>query len=81
MRYYEPVWRKLKSNGKASITANVALHPRIVKAVTKEKYNDIAYKIEIAPYHSVLIHRSEGAILHFTLYKRRNLATIQASEL
>lgn len=43
---YEPIWITLKSERKCRITAPVALHKRIIKAVTKRKNLDIAYKVE-----------------------------------
>jgi len=36
----------LKEDGCCSIAANPKLHKRIKKAVTKEKYNDMAYKVQ-----------------------------------
>jgi len=53
MRQYEPIWEQLKKLLKAhpndrakgvSIIANRAHHPRIVKAVIKEKWSDVGFK-------------------------------------
>lgn len=74
MRQYQPIWSKLKSlplkDAKTigvSVTANRRLHPRIIKAVTKEKWLDIAYKIQMDPYVVRMTHYSKGAILTFYL--------------
>jgi len=45
MRKYEGLWIQLKTTGTVTVAANPKLHARLKKAVTKEKYNDIAYKI------------------------------------
>lgn len=53
-RFYQPIWDKLKSMPPkeastigVSITANRLLHPRIIKAVIKEKWMDIGFKIQL----------------------------------
>ena len=43
---YEPIWITLKADRKCRITAPIALHKRIIKAVMKRKNLDIAYKLE-----------------------------------
>jgi hypothetical protein len=50
-----------------SITAPRALHRRIIKAVKKEKWMDIAYKLEIEPRVAVLSHSQRNSILTFNL--------------
>jgi hypothetical protein len=69
MRKYEPIWRKLKSAGQVSITCNRLLHPRIIKAVIKEKWGDIGYKIAIEPARAKLTYTASHAILTFYLTK------------
>lgn len=66
-RQYYPIWNQLKQHGKVSVTAPRPLHARIVKAVKKEKYNDLAYKLEIEPRIAVLSHARQNSILHFFL--------------
>lgn len=69
MRLYQPIWEKLKREGQASITANRVLHPRILKAVIKEKWLDLGYKMEIAPYHCIVTHSRSNSVLTFYLTK------------
>lgn len=45
-RKYQSIWEQLKLKGICVITADPVLHARIKKAVTKEKYNDVVYKVE-----------------------------------
>lgn len=45
MRKYQPAWEKLKKDGKLTIVAPVIVHPRIIKAIIKEKWNDAAFKL------------------------------------
>jgi hypothetical protein len=76
MRDYQPIWHKLKTEKVVSITANRRFHPRIVKAVIKEKWMDFGYKLEQADEGKVstLAYESTGAILKFTLeVKQRKL--------
>lgn len=44
LRIYEPIWLELKKYKTATVQADSALHPRIAKAVIKEKDKDIPYK-------------------------------------
>ncbi len=45
MRKYQVIWRKLKLDGECRLSAHPSLHKRIKKAVSKEKCNDVAYKV------------------------------------
>jgi hypothetical protein len=77
MRQYEPIWGKLKSlspqdasSKGISISAIPKLHPRIIKAVKKEKWLDAAYKLSL--YHSsgktaTLVVSRNNSILTFKL--------------
>lgn len=73
-RQYFPVWSKLKSlpakeaavRG-VSITTPRPLHKRIAKAVRKEKWLDIGYKINIEPKHAIMYTARSGSILTFFL--------------
>lgn len=51
-----------------SVTANRVLHARIIKAVTKEKWKDLAYKASISPLKTFLHYKRNNAILTFTLH-------------
>lgn len=85
-RQYQPIWDKLKRlpshEARAigvSVTANRRLHGRIIKAVTKEKWLDLAYKLEKDPVKTILSHSSKGAIL--TFYLDISVKTIKDSAL
>lgn len=74
MRQYEPIWKKLKSmpleeasKKGVSVTANRVLHPRILKAVVKEKWLDLGYKIQMEPRKMVLEHTRKNAVITFYL--------------
>jgi hypothetical protein len=84
MRQYEPIWQKLKSmpleeaaKKGVSITANRAVHKRIIKAVVKEKWLDFGYKISIEPRRAILLHSRSNSILTFRL--TLSVKTIDAS--
>ena len=74
MRLYEPIWEQLKNlplkdakEKGLSITANRRLHPRIIKAVIKEKWKDVGYKLKMEPHKVRLVPISKGAVLTFYL--------------
>lgn len=73
-RQYQPIWTKLKAlpakqaaTQGISVTAPRVLHKRIVKAVVKEKWLDLGYKMEIEPKHAIMYHARSGSILTFYL--------------
>jgi hypothetical protein len=76
MRYYEPIWAELKAKKTARITEHVSLHPRTIKAVVKEKWMDLGYKLEIAPYHAFLSYKISGSVLTFHLTIKKSLNNI-----
>lgn len=73
MRKYESIWLKLKSEGKCLVAAHPALHKRIKKAVTKEKYRDVKFKVEydladrLQPELSVTVDSKQPNVLIFML--------------
>ena len=66
-RQYYPIWSRLKQDGKVSVTAPRPLHPRIIKAVKKEKWLDIGYKIQLEGRIAILSHVRSNSILTFFL--------------
>ena len=84
-RYYAPIWETLKRDKQVSITANRLLHPRIIKAVTKEKWMDIGWKLMITPKIAILSHTRQNSVLTFYLeisenrfdFRTRNQITIK----
>lgn len=74
MRKYQEIWERLKKldintarTVGISITANPLVHPRIIKAVKKEKWKDRVYKLTIEPRTSLLITAISGNIITFKL--------------
>lgn len=70
-RRYTAIWTQIKNTGKCSIAAPAALHPRIIKAVLKEKWMDAGYKYELGENSKrakMYISRKAGVIT-FTLIK------------
>ena len=81
MRQYQPIWLKLKSmplteasSKGVSVTANRLLHPRIIKAVTKEKWMDLEYKLAVEPYTLILYHERKHSVL--TFYLRQSITKL-----
>ena len=72
LRQYQPIWEQIKSTGMCEISAHKAHHRRIIKAVTKEKYMDLGYKLECTERYppirtSMEITRS-ASIIKFVLH-------------
>ena len=57
-----------------SVTANRALHPRILKAVVKEKWLDLEYKILSDPHTMILYHSTKHSVI--TFYLRQQISAI-----
>lgn len=74
MRKYQQIWEKLKalspdaaSSVGISISANPILHARIIKAVTKEKYRDLAYKLQLDSRTATMTSHVSGQVVTFKL--------------
>ena len=71
-RHYSPIWNKIKAEGSCEITAHKALHPRIKKALRKEKDLDLGFKLECSERNPPVVGRihitSSGAIIRFELH-------------
>ena len=69
MRKYQPIWEALKQNKQVRLAAPNQLHPRIIKAVTKEKERDLGFKLLTSEEGRkfLLFHTSEHGILSFRL--------------
>jgi hypothetical protein len=72
MRYYQSIWYRLKnmplheaSTKGVSVTANRLSHRRIIKAVQKEKWLDIPYKMNDTKV--VMYHTRKNSVLTFYL--------------
>lgn len=76
MRIYGPIWEELKKKNQVSIQASPIDHKKIIKAVTKLKWEDSKYKKSLAPYRTIMEHASKGAVLTFTLRKVLGRVTI-----
>lgn len=69
MRQYEPIWLKIKTTYKVSLTASPALHARIIQAVRKEKAIDDGWRLMLAESKERFELKEEiiGKIVTFTL--------------
>lgn len=76
MRQYEGIWLRLKQLPRKDaeqtgvrVSAPKVQHPRIIKAVVKEKWKDVGYKLRIEPSVAILYSSSHNGILTFTLHR------------
>jgi hypothetical protein len=80
MRKYYPIWSKLKQHGTASIAAHPLLHARIIKAVTKEKWMDTSFKLQVLPYYFAMTYEVKGNMITFKLTKFLSSQAIGAAD-
>jgi hypothetical protein len=68
-RHYEGVWKQLKKDKKVILALTPAWHPRVKKAVCKEKHMDYGYKFicDAEGRKSELTFNSNGSQLTITL--------------
>ena len=45
MRQYQPIWEQIKKARTATLIAPIVAHKKIIKAVCKEKYQDMGWKL------------------------------------
>ena len=69
MRQYQRAWEALKLHKEVSLKAPANTHDRILRAVRKEKYKDVAFKVEcsISGNSYQMNHTRDGDIIAFTL--------------
>lgn len=72
MRQYEAVWIKIKLEGSATIRVTPAFEKTVRKAVKKEKWMDIAWKVihDDDDYFLEISYDREKCIMHFILCRR-----------
>lgn len=68
-RKYQPIWEELKLTNTCKIVVHKSLHKRIIKAVIKEKYNDIKFKLFLADKgkKAILTHSKVYSVIEFYL--------------
>lgn len=68
---YQPIWDALKRDAVCKITAPKALHRRIIKAISKRKNEDVAYKYMMGELgkRATLKYVIENSVITFTLVK------------
>lgn len=76
-RAYEPIWKQLKRDGLVIVTAAPSRHRRIIKAVSKEKWMDVAFRDTGA---TKIISIVEGDKITFNLRDFRHINIILAEQ-
>ena len=82
-RKYSSIWKALKSSGACAIAAPVPLHARIIKAVIKEKYMDLGFKMkasEARKYYKIE-HEISGSRISFKMTAYSILKDLNFGEL
>lgn len=78
MRKYQPIWERLKLYHTAKLAAPIGLHARIVKAVIKEKYMDIGWKLLCSETGNSykLFYKIESTLITFSLEVERSIKNL-----
>ena len=78
-RKYQPIWEQIKSSGYCEISAHPAYHRRIIKAIWKEKTQDLEYKMQCLetypPIRTLNFTSISGSVIKFTLIKKPLITT------
>lgn len=79
-REYFPAWQRVRDTGSVRLKVAPHLVARVRKAVIKEKYNDLSFKVqhEYSRHRMIIRYNAETWILSFTLVKCK---TIRGDEL
>lgn len=82
-RLYQPAWNHIKKEGFIRLSAEAHLHPRIYKAIRKEKDMDTVYKYEMAERGDAgwLSSSSKGTILTIILTVRASVKNYNPTNL
>lgn len=77
-RKYQEIWEQIKAKGKCELVTHTAWHPRVKKAVLKEKDNDLGFKLMMGEEYkrARLKVESIGAKMIFTLITSIGLGDI-----
>lgn len=69
MRKYQPIWLKLKEQGKVIVVHPAHLHARLIKAVYKERTMDTGFRLELSEQdrRAAIRASSEGNFITFKL--------------
>lgn len=84
MREYQDIWERLKSmpvntalTQGIRVSANKAFHKRIIKAVKKEKWQDLGFKLDLDTQTAELKIHTSGSIITFYLIRSVSLAALE----
>jgi len=71
-RMYEEVWKRIKKDKKVTLQVEPFLVPRVSKAVKKEKYMDLGFKVinGLDYYWLKIIYEENTKHLIFELHQR-----------
>jgi hypothetical protein len=85
MRMYEPAWIELKKKGRVRLAVPRPLHRRVIKAILKEKNQDLAYKLEMLEKKTRLkiTYEQQDSVITIILNKshRSFLSSVCASDI
>ena len=84
MREYQGIWEQLKSlpvntalTQGIRVSANKAFHKRIIKAVKKEKWQDLGFKLDLDTGTADLKIKTCGSIITFYLIRSVSIEALE----
>ena len=78
---YKDAWARLKSLGKVVIASPRSFHPRIIRAIRKEKYKDTMYKFVLSEKNQRAIFTSKSEGNKITLFLRIEAINLSLTEI
>ena len=77
-RKYYAIWKQLKETGRATVAAPKPFHRRIIRAVSKEKYQDLVWQFEMseAGTRKKLAYSTNASMIRFKLVSHGILASL-----
>ena len=77
-RQYQPIWEALKLRGYCKVAVPKPLHKRLIKAVIKEKYQDLGFKLLLDEnsQRAKISYNQTQSMIEFFLHKSIGLGDI-----
>lgn len=81
MGQYKVVWQQLKDKGKVVLASPRTHHNKIIRALKKEKYKDLAFKFQLSESNRRAIFTSDSEGNKITFYLRMEELKLQLDEI
>lgn len=80
LRQYQPIWEYLKQHGSCKVLTSTTQVARLVKAVTKEKYMDIAFKVHYDARLTATSELSDNPLESYVTFRLTKISRQRSEE-